>query len=232
MRRIEIDLVAFKDENTGDVGLAQKEMPRDETTNAATDGVLLAHDVVEHVNGPRLIGTIDDELEALGAVWYVRGQHGSLQNGRRTEYHTPEENIAADVTRMFRDHVYDAYVSAAKRTRATDHEEAFAAILDKAERDYSHEINDEDHDKAADMWPAYRAAALAGMRTGYRKAFKRWERHGRFAANTAFWAIADAVEPCAKHAEEYQTFRLTYDVRSGEARCWETTYDDVNEEAA
>jgi hypothetical protein len=33
-----------------------------------------AHDIIEHINGWWNIGTVEDELEALGAAWYCRGQ--------------------------------------------------------------------------------------------------------------------------------------------------------------
>lgn len=36
-------------------------------------GITLAHDVLEHTNGIRAIGTIEDEIQAYGAMQYVRG---------------------------------------------------------------------------------------------------------------------------------------------------------------
>ena len=39
----------------------------------ARTGLLLAHDVIEHVNGFKVLGTKWDEVEALGAAYYVRG---------------------------------------------------------------------------------------------------------------------------------------------------------------
>lgn len=41
--------------------------------NPAVFAQLIAHDIVEHQNGPEAIGTGLDELQALGAVFYVRG---------------------------------------------------------------------------------------------------------------------------------------------------------------
>lgn len=40
-----------------------------------TDGRLLAHDLVEHVNGLQQIGQVWDEMEALGALVFTRGNH-------------------------------------------------------------------------------------------------------------------------------------------------------------
>ncbi len=72
-----IRLVAFEDEPTGNLGLIVKgsEGPEIYSDNK---GSLIAHDIVEHQNGMAAIGGIDDELEAIGALWQVRGRHGTL----------------------------------------------------------------------------------------------------------------------------------------------------------
>lgn len=45
--------------------------------NVATSGKLVAHDLLEHPN-IAIIGSIGDELEALGGVLYMRGQFGDI----------------------------------------------------------------------------------------------------------------------------------------------------------
>ena len=62
-----------------------------------TNGRLLAHDVVEHVNGIRKIGSFTDEFEALGALMFVRGTHADFG------YFNAEESIAADFTFLAED---------------------------------------------------------------------------------------------------------------------------------
>ena len=42
--------------------------------NPAKAGILLAHDVFEHQQGPEEIGYVVDELVALGGVWATRGE--------------------------------------------------------------------------------------------------------------------------------------------------------------
>jgi hypothetical protein len=221
MKRIILE--SFKDDETGEVGLGLLNLPRDYTTNAAHDGMTIAHDIIEHVNGPEKIGTIDDELEALGAIWYVRGRHGEIRRDGIGSAYTPEQNIASDVVRMFRDHVsggqYVHYDT--KRVRACDyHDASLLEIVEVAERSYREEFNENERAKARKAWPAYAAIALKRMRTGYRKARRKWESRGSFAANNQFWAIADAVQPYAKRAElEGRRFVLTYG--DGEAYCEE-----------
>ena len=41
-----------------------------------SQGNLAAHDIVEHLDGVENIGPVEDELQALAAVWYCRGQFG------------------------------------------------------------------------------------------------------------------------------------------------------------
>lgn len=221
-----VTLESFKDEETGIIGLSIVGMPRDYTTNAASDGLTIAHDLIEHVNGPECIGSIDDELEALGAIWYVRGQHGELRRDNVGSAHSIEHNIASDIVRMFRDHFYGAYVSYdTLRTQACAHDEALHATLECADEEYLGEIDPDERGDARRKWADYRKLCLHRMRTGYRKARRKWERHGRYAANEQFWAIAEAVEPYAKNAEyEGARFKLTYG--NGDARCAEDYAED------
>ncbi len=213
-------LDAFRDDNTGEIGLGIAGLRRDETTNAAVDGVLLAHDLIEHVNGPEAIGTIDDELEALGAIWYVRGQHADLsRNGVGSRY-SPEQNIASDVSRMFRDFFYGQHVTlACPRTLATDEDDAFREIIALARKEALQELDEDEREKqdTAEMLAAYTRVCLPRMRIGYRKAKRKYEPHGRWFGNSLFWLIADAVEPYCKHAEEGMQYQLVYGIREGSA---------------
>lgn len=209
-------LEAFVDESTGLLGLGVVGMPRTETTNAAADGVIIAHDLLEHVNGIERIGSIDDELEALGAVWYVRGQFGELRRDGIGSYYSTHENLAADIVQMFREHVdggadVDLNVP---RTRACEADDDFAEVLACADKTWKSEVCDQD--SAASIWPAYRAACLARMRIGYRKARRKYKR--AMDANALFWQVAEAVGPYAKHVEyEGQQFALTFGFRNGRA---------------
>lgn len=206
-------LEAFRDESTGELGLGVLGMPRDQNTNAANDGVLIAHDLIEHVNGPEQIGSIDDELEALGAVWYVRGQYGELRRDGIGSRYTVEENIASDVIRMFSDHVRGGqHVSYAPlRTRPVTHDYDLRCILAYADAAYLSEFNEDEHEEARARWPGYRAVCLHRMRMGYRKARRKWEKRGCYAANAQFWAIAEAVDHAAKHPEfEGMRYKLRY----------------------
>lgn len=213
-------LQSFEDETTGEIGFGVKGMPRDETTNAAIDGLTIAHDLIEHINGAKYIGTIDDELEALGAIWYVRGQHGELRRDGVGGMYSIEQNIASDVTRMFRDYVDgDQYVDFKPlKTRASFAEESLQEILNWADKSYLGEFDSDGKDEACKEWPKYRAHALHRLRMGYSKARRKYEKHGQYHAYNLFWAIADAVGPFVKRAEfEGQELTLRYGLHNGEA---------------
>lgn len=64
----------------------------DERYTPITNGGLLAHDVVEHINGIRKIGSFTDEFEALGALMFVRGNYADFG------FYSAEESIASDFT--------------------------------------------------------------------------------------------------------------------------------------
>jgi len=57
-------------------------------------GLMLAHDVIEHVNGFKVFGTKWDEVEALGAVYFVRGL-GQLAES------CPTQLVVNDLLAMF-----------------------------------------------------------------------------------------------------------------------------------
>lgn len=220
-------LEAFRDESTGELGLGVVGMPRDQNTNAANDGVLIAHDLIEHVNGPEKIGSIDDELEALGAIWYVRGQYGELRRDGVGSRYTVEENIASDVVRMFRDHISgNQHVSYAPlRTRPVTHDYDLRCILEYADSNWPDEFDESEREEARARWPGYRAVCLHRMRMGYRKARRKWEKRGRYAAHAQFWAIAEAVDRAAKRPE-FEGMRYKLSFGNGEAYCEEDYGED------
>lgn len=217
-------LETFEDEMTGELGLGVLGLPRDETTNATREGLLIAHDLIEHVNGLEYIGTIDDELEALGAIWYVRGQWGELRRDGVGSIYSTYQNIASDITRMFRDHVHGGqYVgNNARWTRPVTHDTDLQDILAEADKTYLDEFDDDSKSEARSRWLAYRLNALHRMRIGYSKARRKYERRGRFFANNLFWAIAAAVDRVAKHCDfEGQRYTLRVNSRDCEAMCEE-----------
>lgn len=223
-------LVCFRDEMTGELGLGLREMPRNEETNAAHEGFTIAHDLFEHINGPQYIGTIDDELQALGALWYVRGESGEL-NPHRRSYYTPHQSLAGDVSRMFVDIVNGAYCSlnfefSSEETPDVD----FSEIIDYARGMILQELDEEQTAEYAAKIDPYLRAVQARMRQGYIKAEQKYRDQN---ISALFWKVAEAVQPYCKAAEyEGAEYVLTYGFRDGKpvAYC-EEYYPEFNDES-
>lgn len=235
MKTQSIKLKCIEDQSTGIVGLILAEMPQNEDTNAASEGLLIAHDILEHQNGAKFIGSIDDELEALGGFWYVRGQHGELRRDGRGSMYSVHENVASDLSRMFLDHFEgDYYVSKAPRTCKHDNDDAFNDIINYALEQIPGELDSYfDHVEYKLALSNYKKACLARLRIGYRKAYNRFDKYGRFFANDLFWAITKATDGYCKNAEyPGQEFILefgSYKHGKAWARC-EEFYFDENED--
>lgn len=210
-----VRLVAVSDEYDTDPGLIIKGTPQVEGMAADRDGILLAHDLLEHVNGVKNIGQVWDELEALGALWFVRGRHGDLMT-RSGSMYSPAQNVASDVTRMFLDDPECGYMRT-PRTYRHDYDEDFREIIAHAR----HGIRQEsDGPVNAQEVSRYLQAALAHMRIGFRKATKRYG--WGYKAHSLFGAVRDAVK-AARPEFEGQEFILRYG--NGEATIREV-YDE------
>lgn len=190
---------------------------------ADRDGILIAHDLLEHVNGPGEIGSVWDELEALGAIWQVRARHGDLLNNRpaysATAYNMPYQ-IAGDVTRMFgewgwRENYYEGPGSLREGSRPIPEMESdFAATLEIARKDipgeHIRDVGGEEREaELREMIEPYLALALRRMRIGYRKARRRYGDGYRGADQ--FVSVRDAIKEASAWVEvEGQRFRLSY----------------------
>lgn len=210
-----IRLIAAADEYDNSPGFVLKGCPSFEGLMADRDGTLTAHDVLEHQNGIAAMGSVWDELEAVGGVWQVRGRHGDFAT-RRPSYHSPAVNTAADVTRMFME--WEGWNGPhSMRTRAHDYDDDFREILEIARHDIPREYSQEDwgRDDRAKL-DRYLELALHRMRTGFRKAERRFG--SGFHGHSQFCAIRDAVERAVKWIDwEGQEYVLRWG--NGEATC-------------
>lgn len=207
-----VRLVAVSDEYDTSPGLVVKGTPMSEGMMADRTGDLIAHDLLEHQNGVKAIGPIDDELEALGGIWQVRGRWGDMCTDRPSMY-SPAENVASDITRMFGEiDGQDWRPRLLKyRTHRHDNDDDFREMIEIARRDIKREWDDwaEHHFR----FEAYLDNALHLMRRGFRKAARRFG--DRFGGINQFKAIQRAVK--GAHIDfEGQEFRLAYG--NGEAR--------------
>ena len=184
-----------------------------DTPMVANEGLLIAHDLLEHQQGLSKIGSLGDELIALGGVWYVRGQWGDMRRDRSGSMYTPEQSIASDVYNMFE--IYARGVPLRVKVpsnKAGDHEDAINTIISIARQSIVREYADNtgetlDYKKLHE----YLDQAQRLLRVGIRMARKRYNGEALM-ANSMFWRIAEAVDKVAKWCDyEGQRFELKYD---------------------
>lgn len=183
---------------------------------AAYDGRLVAHDVLEHQNGPEAVGGIADEIEALGGAYFIRGVTGRLDS----RFVGAVESLAFDVGRMFSlDWYGDLMAADSVANVATDEDEALRHIAARSLKAWADEgFHDagEDEDSGPRLSDARRAYRL--LKQGYAKAYAAW--HGdSHAALAQFDAIADAVD-AVRHrlTEENEGLTATLTYGDGAAR--------------
>lgn len=223
-----IRLIAASDEyNSSKAGFIIKGTPAFDELMADHTGLLTAHDLLEHQNGMAPMGTVWDELEALGGIWYIRGQHGDMMTDY-PNYHSPAVNVASDVTRMFSEYSRDPYNGPGGLgvgSRPHDYDDDFREIIEIARRDIPREHNDMGPELHA-IFDEYLTLALYRMRAGYRKAERRFTRDGASDWNgyNLFRAVKEAVKSAVSHIDfEGQEFILRYG--NGEATC-RPAYDE------
>lgn len=212
---MKVRLRTFEDEVTGNLGF--KVWGADhESLFADTEGIGIAHDILEHQNGPGRIGDILDEMEALGGLWWVRGQTGRLS--KRDSIFGTEQVLGMELERMYEDSLsqldYDSLHILAPRTHQSDADYDFEAAIQYSKdllRSTSGSNHIVDEERRAEMLARlddYHTIALARMRIGWRKAKRRFP--DSYEVNQMFWSIQEAVEAAARLVEmEGQEFMLT-----------------------
>lgn len=211
-------LNVIRDPETGDTGFVLKGVAIDGMPMVDTDGYGIAHDIVEHVNGTERIGEIGDELEAMGASWYVRGQHGETRRDGVGSRHSPEAHIAADVGRMKEDFengvpIWHAHLptKSLPATRSSEADPAIDVVMKEAQ---------------VSAFTDYGRAVRALMRAGYTKAKRKYESRGRYFAHSLFWSIQEAVADAHKYHELLEGMTFSLHVVGTEATVEEITEEE------
>lgn len=212
-----VHLTAFEDEPTGSLGLGFLGYTSHPELYADREGGLIAHDIVEHQNGIRNIGSPQDELEAMGGYWFARGQHG--YTGNPNYMGTAHDAVGkADIITIAEDTFCGDWTPrlGAYRTHRHDYDEDFHEIIDIARKALPANFDPEDLTRFP--LEAFLDNALHLMRIGFNKARRRFG--DGFRALDTFEAIKRAVAPHAKHVEySGQQFLLSYG--NGRAFCHE-----------
>ena len=195
-------LTAMEDHNTGEVGLVFNAMAELDTPFATMNGTLMAHDLIEHVNGIDAIGTVSDEFIALGATHYTRLQSGHM---------VTEEGLAGDLCSMVHE-VYDGLGPVIPPQPESDQDASFMWIIEKFKTDVVLELEEED----LEQFPMdeYCDQALQGMRLGEAKQMERFLTE--YEAREAFQMIEDTVNQYFGVESRYRAgARMAFEVEEG-----------------
>ena len=204
---------------SGMLGLQAESLHVTGSNTPVFEGSLLAHDLLEHQNGIRAIGSVGDEVEAMGGCWFIRGKYGQMRKDMLGSAYSPEEQIAFTIADMCMYH-HRGVPMRASTTRTYRHTEdyAFDEILEKTEHYFKDELEHCDDTLNTHLLNEFLIASRHLLRAGYNKAQRRFGTTG--SANDQFWAIADAVDSCCEVIDfEGQQFMLRYG--NGEALCQE-----------
>lgn len=212
-----VKLKCVTDGETGELGLVIEGTKIISYPMAANEGLLIAHDLIEHINGPENIGSIDDELEALAGIWYVRGNSGQLRMDRVGSRYSPEENLASDVVNMARIYVEGEvdFKTPVPECGEGDYDETIDCIIEFACKGLESELDEHYDERRLNDY-------LHGVKQYMRLGFEKFQDldYDWIQLNNIFWSITEAVEPHAKHCEyEGQEFELEFDVDENTARC-------------
>lgn len=88
-------------EEEGQLGWTLEGLPscEDESQTITREGYIIAHDLLDHVTGFESMGSINDELIAMGALWFIRGEYDEMRRG--STVHRSNESSVADTVASF-----------------------------------------------------------------------------------------------------------------------------------
>lgn len=158
-------------------------------------GRVLAHDIFEHVNGLHRIGDIDDELEAIGASWYIRGQFGGLDDLKRTD---PYQGLSSDVASTYEDYIATGVTIVAPVAVETTHDCDLEEIVRLATEKILKIADQENEERTA----AYLAAALPLLQSGFLKAQAKYPE--AYLISSMFDTVAGVLDTYLADAELYE----------------------------
>lgn len=228
-------LIARDDYSVG-LGIMLEDVPwmKDEPM-VAQSGLLIAHDIMEHPNGLKSIGSIDDELEALGGVHYIRGEPGQMSH---KQFVQSNDSLKYDVAYLAEFFLRDIeFRHPWKNCADSDYFDFFEMIADDARyliKDHIElEIEEgEDLSILTNRMEQFLRAVPHYMVMGYRKTRERFPCQDL--ACHMFWLIADTVDPYTKACEfEGQKYTLNINWKDEKVSCFYneddlfSEYDDL-----
>lgn len=209
MKHVKINMVY--DKSLGDYGLKIHGVPDvDGEIMVSNNGLIIAHDLIEH---PRVatIGGTADELQALGAAWYVRGQFDDFNRDHRSHFN-PYEMLANDVVNVAKTWLEreDEQLPKRKIKVSTEYNEGLKEVLLQAKDligAYRH-LEGNNLEARIGMFFVH---ALPLMQSGYNIVQAKYPNS--VLANNVFWGIADVINEYLErgHTRIDGSYKLSYD---------------------
>lgn len=213
------DITYGQCENSGVNGLFLQGVPYWVNYDACAEGALLAHDILEH-DGLDAIGGLGNELEAIGAAWFIRGQFGYFRKSSTAA--TSYDGMRSDLTYFAENFTYNGQefdLDIPSPKGYCEAKEDFDDIITTAKEEFFRHGNmdsimEPDERKRANN---YFKNVYAFLKSGYNKAKSRYRRiGGEYAVNSLFWKIADEADNILKWSDyEGQQWKLSIDFKNG-----------------
>jgi hypothetical protein len=192
-----------KHEEHGDLGLAMRGRSWAEPFGPRA----AVHDMMEHF--PRDTGRLEEELQALGAMLFVRGDTYFRLRG---SYYSAAMNCSADfrnLTDWLHNNENRERIDKPPRIKPCDADYA----IDEAISEAIHLAESEEYDPS---W-IVREHVAGWMRRGYRRAVLRYK--GRRMVHT-FIDAENQLQKFMKYAEEGEWVRCAINKETGEVKLW------------
>lgn len=188
------------------------------STHVPVQGMGVAHDILEHHKNDK--GTVEEELQALGAIYYIRGLGGYF--GFKTDSFLSHE-ICNELGQKY-EGVLDGIRQTKKRNPVNEEVERWiAGDVIKAREDFRLDFlehNPEFEEQVED----YLAKVPDWMRLGFSKAKARYSRLDSYTVSLLFRDVAEQVDKLGKEADEYEydlnlRLKVQINIRRCEVKC-------------
>lgn len=230
MTIIKYSMTAIECDETGETGFKLDGIPAIQGAfMVTTDSILIAHDILEHQNGLNKIGSIDDELEALGGMWFIRGENGMI---RANSYHSNAVHLESDLINLGRIFIEQGVEF---RTEIPVNPDNFYSILEDGEIDFMMaelyeklkqecDIGEDSDTSDFERLNTYFQAIAPYLEQGYNKASERFSSWGH--ANNLFYSIEQELAPHIEPEYLGQVIEFTVDYDSNTVEILEPEYEE------
>ncbi len=192
----EIHLTAKTCLETGELGIIINGTNVDDNIFVVFSGRGIAHDLVEHVNGVDSIGTVTDEFQALGSLWYTRGETGTIT----------DDGMVNDLLGLVGGYTINGLGPVIPEQPESDYDNTFEWVIESFMEKVGRELDDED-DVNINL-DLFCDQALKGFRLGVEKQEKRFSTPWK--AYELFQQVQDTLNKHFGITEDYTGARNSF----------------------